>query len=303
MVEYLAESRKTFSRIGIGFGAFLLVSLVLQFPIGVMMGLLTKVGITVSADVLMIVNSLLMYAVGGGITYLIIKDLPLAEERERITSSPSFFITAFFICISLLYIGNMVSLILMGIVNGIQGKPTINPIGEVIDQMNTWGIFLSMVVMAPIFEELFFRKLLIDRVRQYGDKTAIIVSGFVFGLSHGNFYQFFYAFALGAVFSYIYLRTGKVIYTIIFHAIINFMGSIVALYILQYQWLSAVYGLFILVSIIAGVVLFIFHWKNLIFNQGEKPVASVVGSGFCNFGMVLFFLLSAAMFLMSEIIS
>jgi hypothetical protein len=64
-----------------------------------------------------------------------------------------------------------------------------------------------------------------------------------------------------------------------------------------------VYGLFILVSIIAGVVLFIFHWKNLIFNQGEKPVASVVGSGFCNFGMVLFFLLSAAMFLMSEIIS
>ena len=44
-----------------------------------------------------------------------------------------------------------------------------------------------------------FRKLLIDRIVPFGQRVAVVVSGLAFGLFHGNFYQFFYAFSLGAV--------------------------------------------------------------------------------------------------------
>lgn len=66
-----------------------------------------------------------------------------------------------------------------------------------------------MVVMAPICEEILFRKILIDRIRLYGDKAAILVSSVVFGLSHGNFYQFFYAFGIGLVLAIFIFRRGS----------------------------------------------------------------------------------------------
>ena len=36
-----------------------------------------------------------------------------------------------------------------------------------------------------------------DRLLGYGQKTAIIISGIMFGMAHGNFSQFFYAFGIG----------------------------------------------------------------------------------------------------------
>ena len=63
------------------------------------------------------------------------------------------------------------------------------------------------VILSPIIEEILFRKILIDKIKLYGDKVAILVSAVTFGVYHGNLSQVFYATALGAIFAYVTLKT------------------------------------------------------------------------------------------------
>ena len=89
-----------------------------------------------------------------------------------------------------------------------------------------WVNLLFVGILAPILEELFYRKLVIDRLRVFGDLPAILLSGVTFGLIHGNFEQLFYATAVGLVFAYIYLNTGHVRYTMLLHMVINLVGGV-----------------------------------------------------------------------------
>ncbi len=95
-----------------------------------------------------------------------------------------------------------------------------------------WRI-LTVGILAPVFEELVFRKYLIDRIYKYGEAVAIVTSGLVFGLFHGNFSQFFFATGLGMFFAYLYIRTGKIGYTIGLHMVINLCTSVITLGLLQ----------------------------------------------------------------------
>ena len=47
---------------------------------------------------------------------------------------------------------------------------------------------------------LLFRRLLVDRMVKYGEATAVLFSGLMFALFHGNLNQFVYAFTLGVFF-------------------------------------------------------------------------------------------------------
>ena len=85
--------------------------------------------------------------------------------------------------------------------------------------------FILTVLVAPIMEELVFRKMLISRLLPLGEGFAILLSAFFFGLFHGNFYQFFYAFWLGLVSGFLFAKTGKVIYTIALHMTFNFFSG------------------------------------------------------------------------------
>ena len=79
---------------------------------------------------------------------------------------------------------------------------------EVATSSNLWVNLFIMVLCAPVAEELIFRKLLIDRLTQYGEGVAVLFSGLMFGLFHGNLNQFVYAFVLGLCFGFIYVKTG-----------------------------------------------------------------------------------------------
>lgn len=91
-----------------------------------------------------------------------------------------------------------------------------------------WRI-LTIGVVTPIFEELIFRKLFIDRVHIYGEGMAILASGLLYALYQGDFIHFFYSVGIGAFFAYIYIRTGKIWYTIIFRMICELSLTIAVL--------------------------------------------------------------------------
>ena len=67
---------------------------------------------------------------------------------------------------------------------------------------------------------------MIDRLRVLGELPAVLLSGLLFGLIHGNFSQFFYATFVGFVLGYLYLRTGRLRYPIAIHMTLNLAGGV-----------------------------------------------------------------------------
>lgn len=85
------------------------------------------------------------------------------------------------------------------------------------------------VVFAPIFEEFWFRGMVLHTLKPYGNGFAIFVSGLLFGLTHANLGQFLYTTAIGVVLGYVAVQTGSIITTMIMHAMFNSIGSITSL--------------------------------------------------------------------------
>ena len=133
------------------------------------------------------------------------------------------------LCVSftLMSVGSSLSSVIVAALEGALGKTIIDPVSS--NTANThWAVNLVFyVLLAPIVEELVFRKLFCDRLLPLGEGYAILLSSVIFGLVHGNFYQFFYAFFVGLVFSTIYVKTGRIRYTVIYHMIVNFLGGVV----------------------------------------------------------------------------
>ena len=66
-----------------------------------------------------------------------------------------------------------------------------NPINDVINNSGLIANLIIITIIAPIFEELTFRKLLIDRTIKYGGTISVLLSGLLFAFFHGNLSQFF----------------------------------------------------------------------------------------------------------------
>lgn len=84
-----------------------------------------------------------------------------------------------------------------------------------------WAI-LSVVVCAPILEEILFRGLIFESCRErFGGGAAVLISALLFGLVHGVPVQIINAFVVGLIFGYIYLRTGSLLSVILLHVFNN----------------------------------------------------------------------------------
>lgn len=98
---------------------------------------------------------------------------------------------------------------------------------EVIDIQENFSILTSImyivtIALVPaIFEELFFRKGLIDFSEKYGKVFAVIVSAIIFGLAHMNLGQFIFAFFMGIIFGTIYIYSKDIKLTVLLHFLNN----------------------------------------------------------------------------------
>lgn len=86
-------------------------------------------------------------------------------------------------------------------------------------------IFTAFV--APVFEEIIYRHLLLRSLKPIGDTPAIIISALVFGLAHGNFDQFAYAFLSGIIFGLVAVRYDTIIPGMVLHLINNFFVTVI----------------------------------------------------------------------------
>ncbi|MDX1604378.1 MAG: CPBP family intramembrane glutamic endopeptidase [Salinimicrobium sediminis] len=85
------------------------------------------------------------------------------------------------------------------------------------------GIFA--ILLAPVLEELFFRKYLFgELLKKYSVTTAMLISSLCFSLLHiSSLRNLLPAFLLGMIACIIYKRTGNIFYTIILHSLANIL--------------------------------------------------------------------------------
>lgn len=234
-------ARRSFSTAGWGVFTFLAVSSVLQILFSAL-GVVLDVDYEAQPWLFWVFSFAPIYAVGVPLGLLVLRKVPKTPcVTEKMGAGK--LIVAAFICFFLMYCGNFLGL---GVTSAVQGIFRIEPVNAVQELVFTEQLLpkiLVMVIIGPFFEELIFRKALISRLRVYGERLAVITSAVLFALFHGNLSQMFYAFLVGLVFGYIYLRSGKLRNSLILHMIVNFMGSIVAPFMLGLVDESALKGL------------------------------------------------------------
>ena len=86
-------------------------------------------------------------------------------------------------------------------------------------------LFYSVVIIAPITEELFFRGFIYSIIRKYNGITkALIVSTALFALAHFDIHFRFIPLVLSSIFlAYLYEKSKSLIPPIIVHAVFNFI--------------------------------------------------------------------------------
>lgn len=253
-----------------------------------------------NTDIMFAATMVPLYVIGFPLAFLLVrkKDAPVPERHSM---KPWQIILAFMCAYGLLVVGNLVGLGLTTGIGLLKGNSVENPLLNVITGGNLWISAIYMVLLAPLFEEMLFRKLICDQTIRYGQGTAVVVSGIVFGLFHFNFNQFFYAFLIGCLFAFIYVKTGDIRYSVILHMMVNFVGSVLGGLMLTSidmespigMAIYGIYGICIYAIAIAGIVLLLVNKSKLKVQAGEVTLAK--GTRFrtviLNPGMLLYCIL------------
>ncbi len=180
-----------------------------------------------NGNISMLVSMLPMYLIGMPVLILLVRTIP-ADRVERRSIRPGSFIVAVVMSFGAVYLTNIIGNVITAVIGTLKGSSVQNQLANMTESISLWMIVLWMVICAPFMEEYVFRKLIVDRTIRYGQGVAVLVSGLMFGLFHGNLNQFVYAFVLGVFLAFLYVKTGNLKITIAIHMMINFMGGLVS---------------------------------------------------------------------------
>lgn len=259
---------------------------------------------------------LIAYLVFFGIVFplaaLLLRRLPAAAPKKGSIRARHFFafLPILYLCN---YVGSQLSKWLIALLADAFGLQPGSALGTLLLTHPLVMVFI-LLVAAPLCEEWFFRKLLLDRACIYGEKLAIFVSALLFAFYHTSIYQFFYAFFVGLIFGYLYLRTGRLWVTALMHAIYNLVCIILPYVMLRFGIFGAfmeaetvdeqiavilanpvgaavacVYGFICLGLLIGGCLLLDKYRKKVFFKPAACPLPPDTegAAAFVNVGMLL----------------
>ena len=227
------EARRVFSKCSLALFLYLIIPVALIWTVEYI--IILAVGKNAAYDILTnnvyiywLVSFAPTYVVGFPIFLLItrnIKSMPGQKKKMRVSE----FLSLFLIAELALTVGSLIGTTFSEFFAILTNKEATNVVDELVSDAPILLIILVVVIIAPIVEELVFRKILLDKLSRYGSGVAITVTSIAFGLFHTNFDQFFYAVGLGFILGFIYLKTKNIVYPIIMHMLVNFMGSVAIL--------------------------------------------------------------------------
>jgi membrane protease YdiL (CAAX protease family) len=238
-----------------------------------------------------------MIGIGLPVFYLLTRRLPEPKKGEVVKLRPLQFISIFLISTAVMYITNFFSVFLTFIIAILKGGNylDLNPLMDIMIDSNMILRVLYASIAAPIVEEIIFRKLLLNKLRSYGDIPAILISSIAFGLFHMNVAQMFYATALGIIFAYVAIRTNSIRYNIILHILINSMGVVIApLAMKQSMIFNFLIVGWVFACILCGILLLILNLKKIRLYRLQRPMEKKSGY-LLNLGTILYTILCMTM--------
>ncbi|MBQ4531555.1 MAG: CPBP family intramembrane metalloprotease [Lachnospiraceae bacterium] len=292
------ENKKVFSRIGI---SLFIITIVVNLVQSIISVIIHKVAPEFEESSWYLYSMIIVsfYLVGAPLFYLLVKKLPVAEKKEKKPLKIYQILCLLVMCLGSMYVFNMIGVMINYICGMLIGKTDLNPLNTAIGGLDILPTALIVGIASPIVEELVFRKVLLDRLRNYGDVIAILVSGLCFGFYHGNVAQFLYASVLGFLFAYVVIRTEDIRYSILLHICINMVGSVILPQVVNMGMIATMCVGFAVMAIIGLTIVFFILaivMKKLRFEKGnislEKPFKTVG----LNAGMILYVVISLVFF-------
>ena len=299
------ETRKVFSRLGFALTfSILSVNVVQLIVAGFMSAVDPNLLMTDWANFFLIAVS--FYLIGFPLFCWMVKDLP-SVSMDGVQKLKLFNLIEYgCIAYTLAYVFNLFTLLLMAAIESLKGNFITNVGENLVVGTSSIGLFICGVILSPIIEEILFRKILIDKIKLYGDKVAILVSAVTFGVYHGNLSQVFYATALGAIFAYVTLKTNRVQYAIILHIFINGMSAVIMPAILgdgtEVIRIALAIGV-VFTILVVGIVGLIKLMKKINLNSGtyyihrHRLVQTIFGNG----GMIGYLVISFVVIILTII--
>lgn len=230
----MIQEKRYFSEIGTKYGLFFLLVTILQIGIAVIASfrkdLITEEFRLILAYLILIFST---YVIGYPFLRYLLRKIP-NERIEQADLGISRFIKGLFCMFGILFIGLVLGQVTNKIINSMLNiSASSSSTLEMIANINPIYTAVTVGILGPVFEELIFRKKLIDCTIKYGEGVAILTSGIMFGLFHTSITQFFYATGMGILWAYIYIKTGRIRYSIIYHIINNFTVSVLMVEIVK----------------------------------------------------------------------
>ena len=139
-----------------------------------------------------------------------------------------------------------------------------------IQWLQSWLVLygITVVIIAPITEELLFRGLILNRLLiQYSPNVAIFISALVFALAHYH-KSYISSFIHGVILAIVAIRYGSLYYPMIIHGIYNAVVLVLQKYfgimmIVDIEEISTViYWLPEFMVLFVGLVLFYIYYKK-----------------------------------------
>lgn len=276
----MTNSKKTFTRIGLAL--IIAYAVIFAFSRFVFTPLLLKADMAKLVETIGPSLTLLLTDVPNMIFllvfWLVIRRIPKSDWQKESLS----FKSMFQIFVMMYAVGTVFNLVGTFISKAAPagGTEQLDMINKMVSSGLPTGIMMT-VIIAPILEELIFRKLMLDRIRNYGEKTAIVFSALCFGLFHENLTQFLYAFIIGLFLGYVYCKTGKVLYTMIMHALVNLISSSIMLLLpmlsngTRGKVILAVMAVTVAVLFVMGVVQLIRHLRKRDFRLDNTMLTAI----------------------------
>ena len=117
----------------------------------------------------------------------------------------------------------------------------------------------STIIIAPIIEEMIFRGVIMNDLKEYGYKTAIIINSVLFGLAHTEIEKVIITIFLGIIFSYVAYRY-SLRYSVLLHMVWNLNSSMGSIFYYNKMpdemiiWFVGVLSLVLIIISIYGII-------------------------------------------------
>ncbi len=224
---------------------------------------------------LMAINDVSVYLPVFLIFPLVLRKMPKGDPIPVDRLSLWEFLQATVFTIGVGYGSSLVSSLVINLLEQLTGRASSNVLSSVGASLPIWLTAVSFVLVAPVMEELLFRRILLRRLLGLGDVSAIVLSALAFALFHTNLYQTVYAFVLGLLFGAVVLLTGSIRDTILLHMLFNGLSVVMQLNLPDEAYLAVSVCIFLSIGIAIAMFLAVrqgYHMEPgpLAFSAREK---------------------------------